>query len=515
MEISLNETRIKLRLSIFLPLFIVFVAINTLLIWGSNMNLTYLWVNILIIVLIANLSLSTDFTLKKWISKLPRHAYIILLLWEIYSISFLVSEISYGEFYDAIPFLTIVPILFFFVLPRIRNGFFYFLGAVFMACLPFHAMALLKTLLGGHFSSNTIGLVIVTGSFALVLLELTFHTFFSYRYFFVSQLYHMLVLLTLFRIHSRTSLLSFSIFFVLSLIYHLFKVKKHHPKRMRSFLLTCIFVLISTVFMFLYVGQQYAPDSPTIDTFPEISQPDFSQPDYAPDSPTIDTFPEISQPDFSQPDIDMPISEYEPNLIDGLKTYFTSKFSSDISSSRFRIWENIVRDSSLLGTGYHYFFEKNLKGPHNFLFGILAYGGYIGVLTFLLLFFRVLFDVFRGILISRDEGLWPNRRMLWLQVLFAGAVFVLGGMTEAYWSFPYFRLMNFIFWAVLGFTYTYPQYEHSQNLVLILDKHKNSVKPNMKIKKIAYGITLSTLILVTLAAVWLNAGKGVLGALGY
>ena len=489
MEISLNETCVKLRLSIFLPLVIVFVAINTLLIWGSNMNLIYLWVNLLIIVLIANLSLCTDFALKKWISKLPRHAYIILLLWEIYSISFLVSEISYGEFYDAIPFLTIVPILFFFVLPRIRNGFFYFLGAVVMACLPFHAMALLKTLLGGHFSSNTIGLVIITGSFALVLLELTFHTFFSYRYFFVSQLYHMLVLLTLFRIHSRTSLLSFSVFFVLSLIYHMFKVKKHHPKRMRSFLLTCIFVLISTVFMFLYVGQQYAPDSPTIDFPPEAGR--------------------------TVPDQSIQSSEYEPDFADGLKTYFTSKFSSDISSSRFRIWENVVRDSSLLGTGYHYFFEKNLKGPHNFLFGILAYGGYIGILTFLLLFFRVLFDVFRGILIGRDKDAWPKSRKLWLQVLFAGAIFVLGGMTEAYWTFPYFRLMNFIFWAVLGFTYTYPQYEHSQNLVLILDEHKNSVKPNMKRKKVAYGITLSILILVTLAAVWLNAGKEVLSALGH
>jgi hypothetical protein len=336
MKIFLNNTNIKLRLGVFLPLFIVFGAINTLLIWGSDMNLMYLWVNILMILLIGCLSLCTDFPLTKWFSQIPRNAYIILLLWVIYSISFLVSEISYGEFYDAIPFLTIVPILFFFVLPRIKNGFFYFLGAVFMSCLPFHAMALLKTLMGGYFSSNTIGLVTVTGSFALVLLELTFHKFFSYRYFFPLQIYHVLVLLTLFGIHSRTSLLSFSVFYIFALVIHLFKVKKYNPSRMKNFFLTCAFVVVSTFIMFLYVGRQYAPDSSATDVFPESSATTVAQSDST----------QSKNPYESESNI--PAVEFEPNIADGLRKYFTSKFSSDISSSRFRILEKILHDSSLL-----------------------------------------------------------------------------------------------------------------------------------------------------------------------
>lgn len=129
-----------------------------------------------------------------------------------------------------------------------------------------------------------------------------------------------------------------------------------------------------------------------------------------------------------------------------LNDYWLAKDAYDFSSRRIYIWRKTLAESEWLGMGYSFYFNYYLVGPHNMYVAALAYAGKLGLISFILWTGFVMIQMF-----SEPYALIPGetaRRSSFYRVFFL--VFIIGGLTEGYLFFPFYRPINLLWFCVIG-----------------------------------------------------------------
>lgn len=313
---------------------------------------------------------------------------VFLLLWFLFSLFIMASEIYNNDLEEGIFFLLVVPTVFFFGFNLIFTEKESHLINI-ISSLPFILMALGMVVKKHTFNTNTIALITVFAGVSLIILEenvvrsKNFIHFLDYE-FIIGTLF-----LVILRINSRTALLGLALVYGLNGIFNIIEVLSSKNKHRHYYIIYYFLLLI----LVLLAGNL---------------------------------------------------------ILDKLNTILY-KWGEDFSSNRFTIWDITMEKAKLLGNGYDFFLDTpdpdpllvgvSLKGPHNILFGIIGYTGLLPAVIFIILVIKLVKDiVIKSVL---------NRNLLkYRSIILFTSSYLFIGLLEGFLQFPFYRTANII-WLIL------------------------------------------------------------------
>lgn len=307
-----------------------------------------------------------------------------LLLWISFSAMLLLSEINHSTLLESMFFVVIFPVVYLFGVNKLDGDRTQLHLANIISMIPFALIALFMVFKGHKFSTNGIALIILSGTISLISLDArVLKTKNLPRYI----LYMMGVLLlgyAMTGIHSRTSMLAFVTCLLLTIIMDIVYIVKSKDPAYRPFLWFYRLLILGLVIA-LFINR--------------------------------DKF-----------------------------DFLTSKWGSDISSSRFEIWSETLKNITLFGKGYDFYLVQRLKGPHNLFFGLIGFTGILSFLLFVVIIVKFIIDYFKRTttadFLGRDRDIF---------IFFIG--YMISGSLEGFLQYPFYRNANIVFLAVIGSFY--------------------------------------------------------------